>query len=100
MPSIKVFSSHEVPPGQSKIVEVGGKKIAVFNVAGEYFAIGNTCPHRGGNLGNGSVDGTTVTCPLHAWKFDLTTGNSKLFPNISVPKYAVKILDNDVFIEF
>lgn len=100
MHSIKVFSKSELPPGQSRIVEIDGKKIAVFNVDGEYFAIGNVCPHRGGSLGDGSVDGKTVTCPLHAWKFDIATGNSTLFPNIGVPKYAVKIMGNDVFIEF
>ena len=100
MPSIKAFSKSEVPPGQSRIIEIDGKKIAVFNVRGDYFAIGNTCPHRGGSLGNGTVEGSTVACPLHAWKFDLATGNSTIFPNVHVPKYAVKILGNDVFIEF
>jgi nitrite reductase (NADH) small subunit len=54
---------------------VGAQEIALFNLGGRYLATANTCPHRGGPLCDGIVSGTTVVCPLHAWKINLETGH-------------------------
>ena len=68
----------EIPPGQSRLVTVDGKEVAVFNVNGVYYAVGNRCPHRSGPLFRGKVEqveGTlAVRCPLHGWLFELATG--------------------------
>src|SRR3989442_2152911 len=70
----RVAAAAEVPPGQAKMVEAGRKKIALFNVGGAYYAIDDTCPHRGGPLSQGPVEGGTVTCPWHGSKFEIKTG--------------------------
>jgi nitrite reductase/ring-hydroxylating ferredoxin subunit len=71
---VKVVSTAEVPPGSGKLVEVEGKRIAVFNVGGRYHAIDDTCPHRGGPLSEGVLEGEVVTCPWHGSKFNVTSG--------------------------
>ena len=63
-----------MPPGQAAIFTVEGQRIALFNVEGTYYAIGDTCTHRFGPLSEGDVQGTKVTCPWHGADFDLKTG--------------------------
>ena len=70
----RVASVGELAPGQSKLVEVEGKSIALFNVGGAYYALDNTCTHRGGPLAEGALDGDQVTCPWHGAVFNVTTG--------------------------
>src|SRR6185436_8608853 len=85
-----VGAVEEVPPGGRKIVSVGGRSIGVFNVAGEYFALNNRCPHQGGALCEGKLWGSLrstvpgvfeyeptrdiLTCPWHGWEFQLRSG--------------------------
>lgn len=66
----------DVPPGEGTSVRSGNREIAVFNVDGTFYAIDNTCTHEGGPLGEGSLIGTTVSCPWHYASFDVTTGES------------------------
>lgn len=71
---LKAIKKSDIALGQSITVDVEGKKVAVFNIDGEYFAIDNVCTHRGGSLSNGELDKNVVTCPLHSAKFDVKTG--------------------------
>ena len=71
----KVADVADLPPGKSICVEFGGEKVALFNVDGTIYAIGDTCTHVGGPLSEGQVNGTVVTCPYHGATFDLTTGS-------------------------
>jgi len=64
----------ELPPGTGKAFTVAGCELAIFNADGRIFAVDNTCPHDGAPLAEGSLDGTTITCPWHAAEFDLTSG--------------------------
>ncbi len=97
---VKVASSDEVAPGQAKLVEAGGKEIALFNVGGSFHAIDNSCTHIGGPLCEGELDGTEVTCPWHGAMFDVTSG-AALGPPASegVNCYNVRIEAGDVEIE-
>jgi nitrite reductase/ring-hydroxylating ferredoxin subunit len=97
---IKVAKTDEVPPGQAKLVEVAGKEIALFNVAGSFHAIDNTCTHVGGPLCEGEINGVEVTCPWHGAAFDVTTGQV-LGPPAGEPVscYNVRIEGPDVQIE-
>jgi len=52
-------------------VEVGGQRIAIFNVGGKYWAIEDTCPHRGGPLSEGMLAENEVICPWHGSRFNL-----------------------------
>jgi nitrite reductase/ring-hydroxylating ferredoxin subunit len=76
--------------------EVNGKTIAVFNVEGTYYAIDNTCVHRGGPLGEGEVEGQVVTCPWHGWQFNVTTGACVNNPSARVDSYQVKVEGADI----
>jgi nitrite reductase/ring-hydroxylating ferredoxin subunit len=88
---IKVANTSDLPVGQTAIVEVGGRIIALFNVNGEFFALDNTCMHRGGPLGEGFVDprNLTVQCPWHGWIYSLTTGLSVFDSMAKVEKFEV-----------
>lgn len=99
MAKIKVAQKSEVKEGQGKLVGINGKELALFNIKGEFFAIDNTCPHRGGPLAEGWLEENTVTCPLHGWQFDVKTGQN-IMPGMSkLTSYKVLVEGEDVFIE-
>jgi nitrite reductase/ring-hydroxylating ferredoxin subunit len=81
----------EIGFGEAKEVQVAGRNLAIFNIAGKLFAIDNTCPHMSAPLHNGSVTGKNVICRLHFWEFDITTGQSIDPPGHCVTTYPVKI---------
>jgi len=95
----KVAETTDLAPGQGKVVEVEGKIIALFNVDGTFYAIDNTCLHRGGPLGEGELDGAVVTCPWHGWRYDVTTGANAMNPSVTVQPYPVKVEGSAVFVE-
>jgi len=78
---VKIAETKDLTPGQAAAFDVEGQKIALFNIEGTFYAIGDTCTHRGGPLSEGSVAGTTVTCPWHGADFDLKTGAVMRQPN-------------------
>jgi nitrite reductase (NADH) small subunit len=94
MTEVKLAPLNAIPPGEGRNFSAGGQRIAVFHTrAGQVFATQADCPHRGGPLADGLVGGTTLICPLHAWKFDLTTGEP-LMGECSLRTYPVR-LDED-----
>jgi nitrite reductase/ring-hydroxylating ferredoxin subunit len=94
----KVAKVADIPPGTGKVVEAGGKTLAVFNCDGAFYAIDNTCVHRGGPLGEGSVSGTTVTCPWHGWEYDVKTGECAMDRAIKVQPYRVTVEGDDILL--
>src|SRR5260370_26999645 len=72
--SIKVPTTSELEDQQAKLVEAEGQKIALFRVGDAFYALSDTCTHRGGPLSEGAVEGTEVTCPWHGARFDIKTG--------------------------
>lgn len=97
--SVKIAKVGDLPQGEGMVIEVEGKDIALFNVEGVFYALGNVCPHRGGPLGEGFLEGTVVTCPWHGWKFDVTTGRSPVNPKVGVICYTVKVEGEDILVE-
>ena len=95
---VKVAAVGDIPPGSGKTVEVGDKPIAVFNCDGTFYAIDDTCPHQGGPLGEGEVEGTIVTCPWHEWRYDVRTGVNTEDPGCKVSAYAVKVEGEDLLV--
>jgi len=71
---VKVANVAEVPPGEMLLVDVNGDEVALANVDGTIYAISDQCTHMGGRLSQGLLEGTVVTCPLHAGQFDVATG--------------------------
>lgn len=96
---VKVAHTSEILTGQGKCVEVEGKRIAIFNVDGSYYAIDDVCPHQGGPLGEGELDGTVVTCPWHGWEFDVTTGVNRDDSEVQQQQFAVKVEGDDILVE-
>jgi nitrite reductase/ring-hydroxylating ferredoxin subunit len=98
----------DIPPGKRLLVKVDGRSIGVFNVAGRFYAVRNSCPHQGGPLCLGALvglataarpgeisyarQGEILRCPWHGWEFDLTTGHSVCDPHRTrVKHYPVEV---------
>jgi nitrite reductase (NADH) small subunit/3-phenylpropionate/trans-cinnamate dioxygenase ferredoxin subunit len=88
---VTVAAVEDIPPGTGRIVEVQGVWIALFNVEGSFYAVDNTCPHAGGSLGEGHLDGHIVKCPRHGWQFNIQTGERPENPDITVACCLVRI---------
>lgn len=71
---VTVAKLQDLLPGERKVVEVEGVRIAVFNVAGEFHAVEDVCSHDGGDLAGGRVEGDSVVCPRHGARFSLHSG--------------------------
>ncbi|MBI4585404.1 MAG: non-heme iron oxygenase ferredoxin subunit [Planctomycetes bacterium] len=97
---VKVAEVQDLPAGKGKGVEVAGKKIALFNVAGQYYAIGDSCTHRGASLCEGTVNGTQVICPWHGAAFDLASGKALTPPaKLPLPCYKVEVEGSEIKVE-
>jgi nitrite reductase/ring-hydroxylating ferredoxin subunit len=92
----KVASTDDLAPGDGSVVEVNGVEIALYNVDGAFYALSNTCVHQGGPLGEGFIEGETVTCPWHGWQYNVKTGVSVMSDQIRVACYEVKVEGSDV----
>lgn len=96
---VKVASASEISDGSGKTVNVRGRKIAVFNAGGSFYAIDDACRHRGGPLGEGEVYGTRVVCPWHGWEYEFSTGCNVDDPAMKLSCFAVKVEGGDVLVE-
>jgi len=84
--------------GKSAIIEVGDKEIALFNYKGNFYAIDNTCPHRGAPLGQGRIEEGILICPNHEWRFELKSGWCPQNPELSTEVYPIKVHDEKIYI--
>lgn len=96
---IKIANRKDIPEGAGLAVDVEGKAIALFNIRGAFYAIDNHCRHRGGPLGEGSLEDKEVMCPWHGWQYDVTTGKCTSAPGASVTKHNVRIEGDEILIE-
>jgi nitrite reductase/ring-hydroxylating ferredoxin subunit len=97
---VKVAKTSEITPGTGKYVEVQSNPIALFNLDGNFYAISNTCTHRGGPLAEGFIAGDEVTCPWHGARFKIPTGEVLGPPAPkSVPQYNLRVQGDDIEIE-
>ena len=99
MASVRVAQANDIPMGEGRVIDAGGKSLALFNVDGTYYAIDNGCPHRGGPLGEGDLDGAVVSCPWHGWRWDVKSGANANNPAVRVPCFPVTVNDGDIFVE-
>jgi 3-phenylpropionate/trans-cinnamate dioxygenase ferredoxin component len=96
---IRVASVTDVPHGEARVVDAGGRSLALCNVDGEFHAIDNTCPHRGGPLGEGDLEGRVLTCPWHAWRWDVTTGANVNNPAVKLRCARVHVEGQEIFVD-
>ena len=76
MARVRIAQTGDVPAGEGRVIEAHGHTLALFNVDGAFYAVDNGCPHRGGPLGDGDLEGTFVACPWHGWRWDVTSGRN------------------------
>jgi nitrite reductase/ring-hydroxylating ferredoxin subunit len=86
----------DLPPGSSRVVEVGETEIAIFHCDDGFHATQNHCLHMGGPLGRGRLDGCVVTCPWHGWQYDLRTGENEFDQALRLETYEVVLEDGQV----
>jgi nitrite reductase (NADH) small subunit len=96
---IRVARQSEIPDGSGKVVVANGRRVALFNAGGQFYAIDNACRHRGGPLGEGEVYGTRVVCPWHGWEYDFSTGCNVDDPAMTLSCFAVRLEGDDVLVE-
>ena len=97
---VKLTTQSDLPAlDEAKEFPCGDKIICVANVNGSYSAMDNVCPHRGGPLGQGMIEGTKVVCPWHGWAWDAKTGVADQDSKTKVAVYPLKIENGDVLIE-
>jgi 3-phenylpropionate/trans-cinnamate dioxygenase ferredoxin subunit len=95
---IEVTGLEQIRPGAGSRFIVLDKEMAIFNVDGKICAISDHCPHAGGSLGLGKLDGKIVTCPVHGMKFDVTNGCFAGTPHFGVPSYPVNVADGKILV--
>jgi len=96
---VKIATLAEMPAGSAKAFEVRGTPIALYNVDGTLFATSNTCPHRGGPLGEGTLAAGVITCPWHAFQYDVPTGQCRTNPALRVACHPVKVDGQDILVQ-
>jgi len=96
---VKVGRVDDLAEGEVKVVQVNGQRIALFHVGGRYYALEASCPHEGGPLADGIVEGVRVICPWHGYDFHLKTGECGIDPDLRALTYPVKIQGEDLLIE-
>jgi len=94
---IEIAPVDQIPDGERLFVELGGKSIVLFNLAGKIFAIGNVCSHDNGPVGDGEIEKNEIICPRHGARFDISTGKATSLPAmVDIPAYPVRVVEGMV----
>lgn len=96
---ISVAEAASLPPGRGRSIQVQGHELALWNVGGKYYCIDDQCPHRGAPLGAGTLEGHTVSCPMHGWTFNLQTGACAARPDRPATTYPTRVHEGQVQIQ-
>ncbi len=95
----RVARVQDVPRGTTREVIAGDRVVALANVEGQIYALDGVCPHQGGPLGEGELQGSILTCPWHGWQFDVCTGQHCLSRTLVQPGFAVRVEGDEIFIQ-
>lgn len=94
---VRLAETTDVAPGQVRVFEVQGRRIALCNVDGDFYAVDDVCTHDGGPLDQGELDGHQIECPRHGARFDVRTGRALTLPAVMpVRSYPVQVEDGVV----
>ncbi len=99
MAFVKVTSLEVLKREKLMEVMVNGNLYALCYRDGEVFALSGVCPHMGGPLGQGVIEGHTINCPWHMWQFDCRTGTVLHNPENKISTYAAKIEGGAVWVD-
>ena len=95
----KLASLDQLPEGSLLEIVLGKDLYALCNVGGEVRAMSGVCPHHGGPLGQGALEGSLVTCPWHMWQFDSATGACAFNEEVKIPTYPVRVEGSDILVD-
>ena len=94
---LDIGPASELPPGERLFVEIAGKPLVIFNIAGELFSIADVCSHDEGPVGEGDLEGYNITCPRHGAQFDVRTGQVTQMPAVvDIPSYPVRVVNGTI----
>jgi len=109
-----VCKAEELAPGERLVVDLGGRSVGIFNVAGSFYALHNRCPHRGGPLCLGPITGLTrsthdfgytygdegriLRCAWHGWEFEIETGRAIADPKLRAKTFPVTVEDGELVV--
>ncbi len=96
---VRIAALADCPPGQTLECVADDRVVALFNVEGTLHALDGVCPHQGGPLGEGELQGEIVTCPWHGWQFNVSSGQNQLSPRIRQPRFPVKVEAGEILID-
>ncbi len=99
MSRIRIASIHDIPVGTGREVLLGRIPIVVWNIAGRFHATAARCPHQDAPLCNGLLTDTVVTCPMHGWRFDVTTGQGVAPVDRRLRVYPVHVEGESIYID-
>jgi nitrite reductase (NADH) small subunit len=99
MAFVRVGSAAELPPGKVMQAEVGENSYVICNASGELYAYDGICPHAGGPLGEGAMDGDHIVCPWHSWEYDCRTGVNDFDESVKLTPFPVKVEGGDILID-
>jgi nitrite reductase/ring-hydroxylating ferredoxin subunit len=99
MAFVKVGSLAALPPGSVMQAEVGDNTYAVCNYGGELRAFDGVCPHAGGPLGEGSIEGDKLVCPWHGWAYYCNTGVNDYDENVVLVQFPVKVEGDAILVD-
>ena len=91
-----VLHRDALAPGEVTEVILAGTAVAVCNIDGNFHAVSNTCPHAGGPLGEGKIEGASVVCPYHGWAFEVSDGRCSVQDDVRLPVYEVRVVGDAV----
>jgi 3-phenylpropionate/trans-cinnamate dioxygenase ferredoxin subunit len=98
---IDVCATQGINAGEHLLIDVDGVEVAVFNIAGQFFAIENICSHDGSEIASGKIDGAEIICPRHGARFCLKTGAVKCAPAYEdIASYAVQEVDGRILVGY
>lgn len=98
---VEIVPQDQLPAGERLFIEVGGRSIVIFNLAGNYYAIGDVCSHDSGPVGDGNIEGNEIICPRHGARFDIRTGSVTSLPaTVDIPAYPVRIVNGMIELGF
>lgn len=94
---VRICSEAELPAeGEVREFRVAGRALCVARVDGTICVLDGTCPHEGGPLSEGSIEGGKVVCPWHAYAFDMRTGKNEEDPEVNAIVIQAKVENGEL----
>jgi len=96
----RVCHASEIVEGTARGVEIGDRRLALYNIGGTFYATDDRCTHARASLSGGFIEGATIECPLHGGRFHIPTGEPLSPPvRVAVCVYSVQVIDQEIYVQ-